>query len=53
MLGLKILKKNYLLKVLRVLFKTLINNNKNKNNLELIYSICKTIKYLIPKVAIN
>jgi len=36
MLGLKILKKDYLLEVLRVLFKTLINNNKNTNNLELV-----------------
>jgi len=36
MLGLKILKKNYFLKVLKVLFKTLINNKKNINNLELI-----------------
>ena len=35
MLGLKILKKNYLLEVLGVPFKTLINN-KNINNLELI-----------------
>jgi len=36
MLRLKILKKNYLLKVLKVLFKILINNKKNINNLELI-----------------
>jgi len=36
MLGLKILRKDYLLKVLGVLFKTLINNNKNIDNLELI-----------------
>jgi len=36
MLGLKILKKNYLLEVPRVLLKTLINSKKNLNNLELI-----------------
>jgi len=36
MLGLKILKKHYLLEVLRVLFKILINNKRNTNNLELI-----------------
>jgi len=36
MLKFKILKKDYLLKVFRVLFKILINNKKNINNLELI-----------------
>jgi len=36
MLGLKILRKDYLLEVPRVLFKTLINNKKNVNNWELI-----------------
>jgi len=36
MLELKILKKDYLLKVFRVLFKTLINNKRNINNLKLI-----------------
>jgi len=36
MLGLKILKKNYLLEVLGVLLKTLINNKRNVDNLELI-----------------
>jgi len=36
MLGLKILRKDYLLKVLRVLLKTLINNKRNIDNLELI-----------------
>jgi len=36
MLRLKILKKDYLLEVLGVLFKTLINNNKNIDNLKLI-----------------
>jgi len=36
MLGLKILRKDYLLKVLRVLFKTLSNNKKNINNLKII-----------------
>jgi len=36
MLGLKILRKDYLLKVLRVLLKTLINSKKNTDNLKLI-----------------
>jgi len=36
MLRLKILKKNYFLKVFKILFKILINNKKNINNLELI-----------------
>jgi len=36
MLGLRILKKDYLLKVLEVLLKTLINNKRDTDNLELI-----------------
>ena len=36
MLRFKILKKDYFLKVLRVLFKTLINNKRNIDNLKLI-----------------
>jgi len=36
MLKLKILKKDYLLEVPRVLFKTLINNKRNVDNWELI-----------------
>jgi len=36
MLGLKILRKDYFLKIFRVLFRTLINNKRNANNLELI-----------------
>jgi len=36
MLGLKILKKDYFLEVFKVLFKNLINNKKNINNLKLI-----------------
>jgi len=36
MLKLKILRKDYLLKILKVLFKTLINNKKNADNLKLI-----------------
>ena len=35
MLGLKILRKDYLLEVFKVLFKILINNKKKKFNLEL------------------
>jgi len=36
MLGIKILKKDYLLEVFKVLFKILINNKRNINNLDLI-----------------
>jgi len=36
MLGLKILRKDYFLEVLKVLFKTLINSKRNVDNLELI-----------------
>jgi hypothetical protein len=34
--GLKILRKDYLLKIPRVLFKTLINSKRNIDNIELI-----------------
>jgi len=52
-LKLKILKKDYFLEILRVLVKTLINNQKNINNLELISPICEATKRFIPKVVIN
>jgi len=48
MLGLKILKKNYLLKVFRVLFKTLINKKKIYKNfkINLIYLRSYKILYI-------
>ena len=51
--GLKILRKDYLLEVPRVLLKTPINSRRNIDNLELTQSICEAIKRLMLRIAIS